>query len=106
MMIWEIWSSEGRLTAWFCREQTMTMETPFWATSGRLTWPIRRLASRVWKAGGVMVARLTGPGLDGWTLPSAALSASISEQERAERLVCANLLMTAAWAGPMTPFET
>src|ERR1700692_390662 len=46
MMIWEIWSSEGRLTAWFCREQTMTMETPFWATSGRLTWPIGRLAGQ------------------------------------------------------------
>ena len=51
-MIWEIWSSEGRATAWFCLVQTMTTETPFCATSGWLTLPIGRLASRVWKAAG------------------------------------------------------
>ena len=54
----------------------MTMETPFCATSGWLTLPIGRLASRVWKAGGVTVARLTEPGSEGWTLPSAVFSAS------------------------------
>ena len=81
----------------------MTTETPFSATSGWLTLPTARLESRVWKVGGVTVARLTGPGSAGWALPKLAFSAAMSAQECALRVFGQSLLMTAACTGLTWP---